>query len=176
MERMAVDAIAEKFGFRPTGFRRFSDQCAKQFKSRFTTWNLSVAPVELGLVSGEIWVEHHFYEVGHGKNESDRLGALGKAAYTRAMTGRGSSETPTSMEEIAGLIRSCLPGKGGDDFLEVVVVPPLERPGEHGQIPVEGIQQLHSLTRLPDGTILGRRLSCQECIALQVRGCDDVML
>ena len=107
--------------------------------------------------------------MGHGKNESDRLGAVGKTAYLRPMTGRGWNETSTSMEEIATLIMANLPGKGKDEFLDVVVVPPLQRPTHHGEIPVPRIQKLHSLTRLTDGRILGRYLSCHECIAIQVR-------
>ena len=139
-------------------------------QSRYTVHHLYTAPQSLGLLGGDIWVEHHYYEVGHGKNESDRLGAVGKTAYLRAMTGRGWNETPTSMEEIATLIMANLPGKGKDEFLDVVVVPPLQRPTHHGEIPVPCIQKLHSLTRLPDGRILGRYLSCHECIAIQVRG------
>ena len=78
---------------------------------------------------------------------------------------------PTTIEEVADLIRRNLAGnEKKSDFTKVVVVPSFSRPEMHeeGQIVIKGIRKLQSLSRTEDGRILGRRLSCRECILLQV--------
>ena len=155
-----------------TGFIRFTDQCAKQFKSTFVNYDLWSSRGALDLPGPGV-VEFHYYEVGHGKNGSDRVGAVGKAAYIRGTATKDWNQTPTTIEEVASLIQRNLPGEGKADFLDVLVVPPHERPpaNERGSIPLAGIQKLHSLRRLPDGRLLGSRVSCLECITNQVN--DD---
>ena len=145
--------------------------CAKQFKSKFVNYDLSSSRAALDLPGPGV-VEFHYYEVGHGKNGSDRVGAVGKAAYLRGTATKDWDQTPTTIEEVASLIQRNLPGEGKADFLDVLVVPPLERPpaDERRQIPLAGIQKLDSLRRLEDGRLLGSRVSCLECIANQVIG------
>ena len=120
----------------------------------------------LGL-SGEGRVAHFYYEQGHGKNQSDRLGALGKQAYLRGMRGNSWEQTPTKMEEVAAIIQQNLPCQGKvTDYTRVIVVPPMERPtkGSEGEIAIKGIQKLHSLVLTKDSTIMGRELTCQACL------------
>ena len=167
MEARLMDLVEEEFGFRPTGLQRMSDQCSSQFRSRFTVWQLQQAPTNLGLAPGGR-VAHHYFETGHGKSESDAYGAIAKGAWTRGVARATWEEGPTTMEEVAELMRSNLPGHAmkSADFIKIEVTPPLTRPSKDdaGQIPVKGISKLHSLVRTPDGRILGSRLTCKECL------------
>ena len=128
-----------------------------------------MARQQLGLADGGR-LEHNYYEEGHGKNQSDRLGSVGKQAYLRGMAGKNHGETPTTMEDIARIMRDNLPCQGKETSVtRVVVVPPLDRPDrEEGEIPVKGIRALHRISRLQDGRILGSPLSCKACITQQV--------
>ena len=85
-----------------------------------------MARQQLGLADGGR-LEHNYYEQGHGKNQSDRLGAVGKQAYLRGMAGKNHGETPTTMEDIARIMRDNLPCQGKETSVtRVVVLPPLD--------------------------------------------------
>ena len=77
-----------------------------------------------------------------------------------------------TMDQILSMMQRNLPGTYMSDeteFIDFVVVPRLERPDrELGEIPVKGIQKLHSLVRTDDGKILGLPLTCQECLVQKV--------
>ena len=110
---------------------------------------------------------HEYYETAHGKSESDRLGGAVKGAWLRGVARETWDSNPTTMEEVADLIRRNLPGKGGE--MMVVVLPPMERPKEDGEeILVKGIKKLHSLVRTKDGSILGLPFTCKTCLLQQV--------
>jgi hypothetical protein len=138
-------------------------------QSGYTVYNLSQAPKLLGL-AGAGRASHQFYEVGHGKNESDRLGAVAKAALLRGLAGEAWDQSPTTVEEIAGIIDRNLPKKGKEDFFKVIVMPPLERadPATLGYIPVQGSRKMYSLVRTEKGEIVGQALSCRTCAAGEV--------
>ena len=133
-------------------------------------YQLLTMPRALGLAGGGR-MAHHYYEQGHGKNQSDRLGAVGKEAYLRGMGGESWDQSPTIMEEVAAILQRNLPCEGKvTELTRVVVVPPLQRPTkEEGEVPVKGIQKLHSLVLTKEGSILGTQLTCQACILRQVK-------
>ena len=69
-----VEFIVERFGeeVQPRTWKRWSDQCASQFKSRFTMHKLSTAPESLGL-QDQATVVWQYFETGEGKNLSDTV-------------------------------------------------------------------------------------------------------
>lgn len=77
MERMVVEFLVEKYGeeVRPSAFIRWSDQCASQFKSRFTLHKLLTAPTSLGL-NTPATVVWNYYETGGGKTSVTSSGPL----------------------------------------------------------------------------------------------------
>ena len=183
IEGTILDDLEAELGYRATGYHRYSDQCSAQFKvrsikvtlslfiyfqSRFTVWKLFTAHSILRLAA-ESRISHHYYQQGHGKNQSDRLGNQGKSAYLR-----GISREPylcfSTIDEVAELIQRHLPGKGKALFTKVMVIPPLKQPDKdsEGQIPVKGIQKINSIICTDDGTIIGQALSCKKCILQQV--------
>ena len=108
METIIVDFLVEKYGMdaRPKVWIRWSDQCASQFKSRFTMHKLSTAPDSLGLQESAIVIWQYF-ETGEGKHLSDTLGAIVKAAYLKA-AGINRETTARSVTEIIELIKTVL--------------------------------------------------------------------
>ena len=97
-----------------------------------------MARQQLGLADGGR-LEHNYYEQGHGKNQSDRLGAVGKQAYLRGMAGKNHGETPTTMEDIARIMRDNLPCQGKET----------------------SVTRVTRISRLQDGRIIGSTLSCK---------------
>ena len=74
MERKLVEFLVKRFGeeVRPSVLIRWSDQCAAQFKSRFTMHKLSTVRVSLSLQEPATVVWQYF-ETGEGKNLSDSI-------------------------------------------------------------------------------------------------------
>ena len=101
MEKMIVDFVVEKFGeeARPKEVIRWSDQCASQFKSRYTMGKLAGAVEGLGLQE-DATVTWQFFETGEGKNSSDSLGAITKAAYHKASAVNRETTARTAREVI----------------------------------------------------------------------------
>ena len=68
IERKLVKFLVERFGeeVRPSVVICWSDQCAAQFKSRFTMHKLSTVPASLGLKEPATVVWQYF-ETGEGK-------------------------------------------------------------------------------------------------------------
>ena len=85
MERKLVEFIVEMFGEEvwPSVLICWSDQCAAQFKSRFTMHKLSTVPASLDLQEPATVVCEYF-ETGEGKNLSDSIGTIVKSAYQKA--------------------------------------------------------------------------------------------
>ena len=103
-----VEFIVERFGeeVQPRTWKRWSDQCASQFNSRFTMHKLSTAPESLGL-QDQATVVWQYFETGEGKNLSDTVGAIVKAAYQKA-AGINRDTTARSAAEIIELIKTVL--------------------------------------------------------------------
>ena len=57
------------------------------------------------MVGCNVIVEHNYFEVGHGKNNSDREGAVMKDAYLPGTATTDWNKTPTTLEEVADLIK-----------------------------------------------------------------------
>lgn len=166
MERMVVEFLVEKYGeeVRPSAFIRWSDQCASQFKSRFTLHKLLTAPTSLGL-NTPATVVWNYYETGEGKNLSDSIGSIVKAAYQKAVA-INRETTARSASEIIELIKTVQKDDMKTfEFLELREIKPFPRPEKNTvkEIKVAGIQKLHSITRLEDGQLVGRKLSCSDC-------------
>ena len=161
-----MEFVVERFGeeVRPSVVIRWSDQCAAQFKSRFTMHKLSTVPASLGLQEPATVVWQYF-ETGEGKNLSDSIGAIVKSAYQKA-AGINPETTARSAGEIVELLKTVLHDKMKTlEFLEVMEIKSFPRPAKETEeeIKVPGIQKLHSVTRLEDGRLVGRQLSCSEC-------------
>ena len=91
---------------------------------------------------------------------------MAKGAYQRGVVLNPDNVYRTP-EEVASLIRENLCDSSKKyDFFEILVEQPFERKKkeEHSCIEVKGIMKLHSFTRTKDGRILGRELSCSDCI------------
>ena len=93
---------------------------------------------------------HYYYEAGHSKNESDRLGAIAKGAYLAGVARETWEDSPVTIEEVRDMMERNLPGTymKSSEFIEFHVLPPMERPGkeEQGEIPIKGIRKLHSFS------------------------------
>ena len=88
-----------------------------------------------------------------------------KSAYQKA-AGINPETTARSAGEIVELLKTVLHDKMKTlEFLEVMEIKSFPRPAKETvqEIKVPGIQQLHSITRLEDGWLVGRQLSCSEC-------------
>ena len=78
-----LDIVEEETGFRPTLLNRWSDQCAGQFRSQNTNYNLLCTRERVcQQLLDVIW---NYFESHEGKNTSDMLGGLCKQAYLAIM-------------------------------------------------------------------------------------------
>ena len=168
--------LKEEYEFSPKAEFRFSDQCAQQFKSQFTIFDLHTA-LE-GLIVHWIFYEVViilfafslllFNQVGEGKNLSDLLGALFKLAYLRAVaTSDPTAASAQSISEIIALTRPKLASSSDKfNFIELIEVLPFKRPDEKEDkgIVIKDLQKQHHVTRSGEGALLSRRISCTACL------------
>ena len=81
-EKRVVDICEEKSGQLFQNWTRWSDNCAGQFKSRFTLGRLVQAPINVLRKdnSSQCKVSWEFLEANEAKNESDTIGGFSKTA------------------------------------------------------------------------------------------------
>ena len=166
--RRILEFLKEKYGIEITALFRYTDQCAQQFKSQFTIY-------ELILMLLDIWIHWIFYEVGEGKNLSDMLGSLFKLAYLRAVAcSDPTSASAQTIQEIIIMTRAKLAESSEKlDFIEIEEVLPFERPRleDEAGVVVKAIQKQHHFTRTASGELVTREISCSDCIVAAVKLC-----
>ena len=111
-----------------------------------------------------------------GKSLSDMLGNQGKRALEKGIasdpdfTGRDS-------EAAAPLIRDNLGSKTKEfEGIEVMVVPPFERPEQGEGCKIAGIMKMRHITRTAKGELLGREIACFACLEQQDELCASCSL
>ena len=177
-ESRIFDFMQEKYGVRPEVWTRWSDQCAAQFKSQYTLRKLSQAPNSLGFSPESGCVQWSYFETGEGKNDSDSLGSIAKLAYHRGVAKNRDISVRTA-SEVTKLIRENIATTSAKlEFIEIAEVTRFDRPDRIGVagIPVTGIQKLHHFTRTVEGKIIGRVLSCVDCLHQKTKLCEKCQL
>ena len=164
-----IEFLKEKYGVDFVALFRYTDQCAQQFKSQFTIYEL------IFMLLG-IWILWVFYEVGEGKNLSDMLGSLFKLAYERAVAcSNPTSASAQTIQEIVTMTRVKLAKSTNKfDFIELEEVLPFERPrleDEKGVV-VKAMQKQHHFTRTSSGELVTREISCTVAAVELCPTCD----
>ena len=166
-EKRAVEICELNCGQDFLNWNRWSDNCSGQFKSRKTVGKLVKAAEEvLGENTiGESGVTWEFLEANEAKNESDTIGGFSKTALRQTMV-RNPDIVIKSAEDMVeviqkGLEKSLL-GSKKYAFVHVEAIPVFERADFVTEIPIKGIQDLHSFS-MRDGGILTSQLSCLQC-------------
>jgi hypothetical protein len=105
-DKLTIAYIRETLGMTCSGYIRFSDGCKAQFKSRRAVIDLERLAAELGLD----FVSFHFFASHEGKNLSDQLGSIMKAAYFRIRLEMLASDQ-FATEVLSALVACSLMGK-----------------------------------------------------------------
>ena len=171
MERRMFEVLEEKLGRRFKNWLRKSDGCSSQFKCRYSTAQLQNVNELVGKDSGK--VEFQYFETDEGKSESDMAGALVKAYYEKGVLRPvvEEHEAPRTVEDVVDIINANQPENHTKiDFFHVESFAPINRALHPPEVVLKGIRKLHSITRRPDGSLLGLKLSCYDCTVGSV--CD----
>ena len=180
-EKRTVEICEEKCGQVIQHWNRWSDNCSGQFKSRKTMGKLIQACDNVlgGKDPEDCKVSWEFLEANEAKNESDTIGGFSKTALRQTIL-RDPDIVIRTAEDLVqviqkGLEKSCQ-GSEKYSFVHVEVIPPFERQEVDVELPIKGIQSLHSFT-LMDGGILASQLSCHLCtVASLCESCKKVEL
>ena len=181
MEHRAVEICEENCGQFFNNWNRWSDNCSGQFKSRKTIPMLAEASEDILSDNsfGEKMVTWDFLEANEAKNESDTIGGFSKTALRRTMQRNPDIVIANAQDLVEviknGLEKSCY-GSEKYEFVHVEAIPVFERAKFVAEIPMKGIQSLHSFTAM-DGGILASQLSCLKCtVALKCQECRVLTL
>jgi hypothetical protein len=147
-EKKMFDIFLEE-GLSPQNWKRYSDGCPGQYKSKFVVWDLLMAPQILSKPLKHI--TYNFFESHEGKNLSDTIGSIAKTAFSRA-TWRTNAGLDT-IEDVKNRMEDGLnrvDGKVGKfAFFRICVAPPIVRNQSRPSIEIKGILKVHSLRRRP---------------------------
>ena len=153
----------------------WSDNCSGQFKSRKTLGQLVQASSKvLGKEDADdCKVSWEFLEANEAKNESDTIGGFTKTALRHTILRNPDLVILTADDLVKaikkGLEKSCIKSEKYS-FIHVETIQPSDRAEAVTEIPIPGIQNLHSFTVLKGG-ILACQLSCHRCTVRTV--CDS---
>ena len=177
-ERRSLEICEQNCGQFFENWNRWSDNCSGQFKSRKTLGKLVQASANvLGKEDpDQCNISWEFLEANEAKNESDTIGGFSKTALRHTILRDPNIviHTPEDLVTVIkkGLEKSCIKSEKYS-FIHIEAVPPFEREKVSVEIPVPGIQSLHSFKVLKGG-ILGSQLSCLQCSVGKV--CDSCKL
>ena len=166
-ERRAMEICEEKCGQFFQNWNRWSDNCAGQFKSRKTLGKFVQA--DSNVLRDEdpeqCRVSWEFLEANEAKNESDTIGGFCKTDLRQTML-RDPEISIKSAEDLVeiierGLKKSC-EGSKKYSFVHIEAVPRFDREAATVELPVKGIQKLHSFIKVHGG-IFSSQLGCHSC-------------
>ena len=167
-EKRAFNIIREKVGRPINHWKRFSDGCAGQFRSRFVAAQMFEMKQELELSS----ISYDLFEANEGKNTSDTIGSIVKCAFLRAMYQK--DEGVSSIEDIVSLIQGQLSSSMKKfEFFVVESFDFIERKTNRNELMIPHLSKIHSLV-LNAETIIPRYWTCLQCRLSKV--CTDCQL
>ena len=174
-EKRVVEICDQNCGQYIDNWTWWSDNCSGQFKSRKTLGQLVQASSKvLGKEDADdCKVSWEFLEANEAKNESDTIGGFTKTALRHTILRNPDLVILTADDLVKaikkGLEKSCIKSEKYS-FIHVETIPPFDRAEAVTEIPIPGIQNLHSFTVLKGG-ILACQLSCHRCTVRTV--CDS---
>ena len=151
-------------------WKRFSDGCAGQFRSRFVAARMHHMKEELSLSN----LSYDLFEAHEGKNTSDTIGSIVKCAFLRGMytTDEGISD----INDMISLIKSQLKSSMKKfKFFDVESFGFINRKRARNELPIPEISKVHSIVVSADKliasywTCLQCRIDkvCSECLKLE---------
>ena len=156
-EKRMFEILKEKLGRSFKYWKRFSDGCDGQFRSRYTVADLMKAPKRFNC---DI-VSFDYFEANEGKNISDTIGSIIKCAYIRGMhkTERGVHNVKDIIEIVKSELQSNMKNFS---FFIVGEFGETERIVSRDECKIDAIMKKHSLVA-QEGKIITRRWTCENC-------------
>jgi hypothetical protein len=161
-EKLMFEILARE-GIHPKNWTRWSDNCYGQYKSCFVVFDL--LNCQKAISPNLEQVTYNFFESNEGKNLSDTLGSIGKAAFRRSSW--RTTDGVVDLEQIRTRMENGLCKKDGRignfSFFHILTVPPTTRCDIKPYVKIQGISKVHCLRRRADGTVLNLRFPCGDC-------------
>ena len=147
---------------------QFSDVCAAQFSSKFCTADLMHANKEFDLLQSAF----HYFESHEGKNKSDTIGSIVKAAFDRGLL-KDKSRQVVSVDDVAKITKENLNEKTKKfDFVDIETFPEVKRLTERDELAIDGITLVHSMVVRNDNLHI-KEISCINCNVSSL--CEDCL-
>ena len=164
-ERRMFEIVREKLGRPILNWKRFSDGCDGQFRSRFTVADLMKACERFDLQQASF----DFFEANEGKNISDTVGSIVKCGYVRAM--HKHEQGVHNASDVVSVIKTELQEEMKKfEFFIVEEFRSTDHVSDRDECVVEGIMKIHSLVT-HDDKVICRQWTCTTCTVDTV--CED---
>ena len=154
--------IIRSFLNRPLHWKRFSDGCAGQFRSRFVTARMFHMMKELSLTN----LSYDLLEAHEGKNTSDTIGSIVKCAFIRGMCSR--DEGIANIGDMINLIKSKLSSHMKKFvFFKVEGFDFIVRKQKLNELVIPELSKIHGIVVTGD-KLVASYWTCQQCRINQV--------
>ena len=148
----------------------FSDGCTARLKSGHTVADLMDAPMLLFALQQACF---NFFASHEGKNLSDTIGSIAKAALKRGILKDTELEVRTVEHAIEVITENLREKTKAFEFVLVQPFPAFERNPHRKELAISRINQLHSMLVVSDNLYV-REISCTSCTSSTI--CADCKL
>ena len=138
-------------------WKRFTDGCAGQFRSKFVAARMFYMKEALSLSN----LSNDLFEAHEGKNTSDTIGSIVKCAFLRGMYTR--DEGITGIDDMVSLIKSQLKSSMKKfQFFNIETFGFIDRKVKRNELVVPEISKVHSIV-VSDDKLITNYWTCLQC-------------